>query len=75
MNTKKTKRKLVLGKITVTNLDNKDMTFVHGGGTYGRICVNTSLYPQVCGPTEGMCTRVDTCWAETLNCPLPTDYC
>ncbi|MCP5046469.1 MAG: hypothetical protein GY940_04805 [bacterium] len=70
MNTKKIKKKLVLGKTTVTNLDNKGMNSVHGGGTEGRICVNMSLEPQVCAYTEGMCTRLDTCWLESFNCPI-----
>ncbi len=56
MNTKK-KKKLVLGKTTVTNLVNVEMDSARGGfvATYGPICRYHSFAPLACPSNEVMC--------------------
>ncbi len=65
MKTKKIKKKLVLGKATITNLETREMDSVQGGarGTFGTICINYSLAPQICPYTETpeVCTWFVTC--------------
>ncbi len=56
MNTKNIKKKLVLNKETVTDIDSKELESAQGGaGTYRSICINYSLFPQVCDTDNGFC--------------------
>jgi hypothetical protein len=76
---KKSIKKLLLHKTTVSNLDPRQQQRVRGGETFLDCVTNISLC--TCGPScdascFGLCpTQGDTCYTCAVSCVLTECYC